>query len=177
MDQTNCICSSNQAPDCKFLTSDLLHDIRHLPGINLAFFSRMCLFVSYWLLGRQKSHFTALGPGGWERASVHQALTSEWLPFPAGQTELRFPSSQPGGRSTRGSGWGWAQPSVSLSWRPLSKAQRRRQAIRCCCVCCASGSGSPSMQSGKTGSQDPEMPGNGFSLELKVPNSCGLKTH
>ena len=109
-----------------------------------------CLsFVNYWLLGRQHQHFTALGPMGHGGVSLHRALTSDWPPSPAGQTELRFPSSQPGGRPTRESAWGWAQPSASLSWWPLSRAERKKQAIRCCFVRCASGSGNPLVQSGR----------------------------
>lgn len=79
-----------------------------------------------------------------------QALTSGWPPSPTGQTELRFPSSQPGGRPTRGNVWKWAQSSVSLSWRSLSKAEKSRQGRQpewapsgrhsrpstCCCIGC-----------------------------------------
>lgn len=68
-----------------------------------------------------------LGDVGCGRDSL-QALTSDWPPSPTGQTELRFPSSQPGGRLTpRGSAWKWVRSPASLSWRSLSKAEKRKQ--------------------------------------------------
>lgn len=88
---------------------------------------------------------------GGDESFPKQALTSDWPPSPTGRTELRFPSSQLGGRSTQGSVWQWAQSSANLSWRSLSKAEKRRQGHQpkwapsehACCICCASGSGNP----------------------------------
>lgn len=63
---------------------------------------------------------------GGDESLPKQVLTSDWPPSPTGRTELRFPSSQLGGRLTQGSVWQWARSFVSLSWRSLSKAGKRK---------------------------------------------------